>query len=405
MTSYSGYRTHIVIAGKRNVGKSSTINALVGQDVAIVSEYPGTTTDPVYKIMELAPLGPVTIIDTPGIDDQGSIGELRVSRAKRAFYKADIAILVVDDQPSEYEQFIAEQFANMKIPYIIAVNKIDQAQQRLADGYFELFHVPVIELSAKTGEGIEELKQAVAENLPPIDDIPYLPDGVSAGDFVVMVVPIDLGAPKGRLIMPQVVAIRETIDRESVAMVVKERELRYALDNLAVKPKLVITDSQAIMKVAADVPEDILLTTFSVLEARHKGDLRILTESVAAVEDLDDGDLVVIMEGCSHRPLTEDIGRIKIPRWLTNHTGKSLQFKIIPGKEVIEPEDIEQAKVVVHCGGCTLTRAMMTRRIRSVARLGVPIVNYGILISYLHGVLPRVIQPFDEVADLAANRN
>ncbi|BBE30844.1 [FeFe] hydrogenase H-cluster maturation GTPase HydF [Tepiditoga spiralis] len=394
---FGGYRNYVVIAGKRNVGKSSTVNAIMNQDISIVSDHPGTTTDPVYKAFELQPIGPVTFIDTPGIDDEGLLGEMRIKRAKKAFYKADVAVLIVDDLPNEHEFFIMKQFEDMNIPYLIAVNKIDEDKEDIVEYYKNNYDVKVMGFSAKNKINIDEFKKEIVNLIPEEKEISLLPDNIDGGDVVVMVIPIDLGAPKGRLIMPQIVAIRETLDKEAIAVATKERELRYTLDKFKELPKLVVTDSQAVMKVASDVPEEVPLTTFSVLEARHKGDLQTLVKGVKVVERLEDNDTVIIMEGCSHRPLTEDIGTVKIPRWLTNHTGKSLNFKFISGKEFPDPEELENAKLVIHCGGCTLTRKMMLRRIKTVTRLGIPIVNYGVLISYLHGVLERALEPFNEV--------
>lgn len=395
---FGGYRNYIVIAGKRNVGKSSTINSIMNQEISIVADHPGTTTDPVYKAFELQPIGPVTFIDTPGIDDEGLLGEKRVKRARKTFYKADVAILIVDDFPDKHEFFIMKQFESMNIPYLIAVNKIDEDKKNIVEFYKKNYNVKVVGFSAKNKINMDKLKKEVVNLIPEEKEVSLLPDNIDGGDVVVMVIPIDLGAPKGRLIMPQIVAIRETLDKEAIAVATKERELRYTLERFKELPKLVVTDSQAVMKVASDVPEGLPLTTFSILEAKHKGDLQTLVEGVKAVETLEDNDTVIIMEGCSHRPLTEDIGTVKLPRWLTNHTGKVLKFKFIAGKEFPEPEELEDAKLVIHCGGCTLTRKMMLRRIKTVTRLGVPIVNYGVLISYLHGVLERALEPFNEVS-------
>jgi [FeFe] hydrogenase H-cluster maturation GTPase HydF len=372
------------------------MNSLTGQETSIVSDTPGTTTDPVQKSMELYPLGPITLIDTPGLDDVGELGEKRVQKALKAFYKSDGGILVVDDFPGQYEEQIRRIFSELEIPFIVVVNKADilgAKANEIAQKYKERFSVPVFIVSALNRFGFEQISKVLNEIIPNDEEIPFIPDFVDGGDIVVLVVPIDLGAPKGRLIMPQVHAIREVLDREAVAIVTKERELRYTLERLNEKPKLVITDSQAVMKVASDVPEDVYLTTFSILKARYRGDIHYFVESVYKIEDLKDGDTVIIMEGCTHRPLTEDIGRVKIPRWLVNHTGANVNFKIWAGVDMPDYEEVADAKLVIHCGGCVNTRNQIMRRVRMFKRLGIPMTNYGIVISYMHGVLERVLKP------------
>jgi len=407
MLPNAGFRRYIAVAGRRNVGKSSVMNAILGQEISIVSEIAGTTTDPVFKSMELAPLGPVTLIDTPGLDDVGRLGELRVEKAKKALYRADTALLVVDNQPGEYERAITRLLEEMEIPFLILVNKADllgSKAQELKRIYEAEFGVKALVVSALQRAGFEELGKTLSEIVPADEEVPYLSDLVDGGDLVVMVVPIDLGAPKGRLIMPQVHAIREALDREALTLVVKERELRYALENVGMKPKLVITDSQGVMKVASDVPEDVDLTTFSILEARYRGDLHYFVESVHAIEELKDGDRVIIMEGCSHRPLTEDIGRVKLPRWLVNHTGASLDIRVVAGKDFPDLETLEGAKLIIHCGGCVLNRTSVMRRVRMAKRLAIPMTNYGVAISYLHGVLERVVRVFFKGVDTIEER-
>ncbi len=392
----SGFRKYISIVGRRNVGKSSFMNALTGQEISIVSDVPGTTTDPVYKSMELYPVGPITLIDTPGLDDVGELGEKRVQKALKAFYKSDAGILVVDDSPGEYEKRINEIFKELEIPFIVVVNKADilgEKAQTVAQEYEKAFGVKTFVVSALNKEGFENIGKTLNEIIPSDEELPFIPEFVDAGDIVVLVVPIDLGAPKGRLIMPQVHAIREILDREAVAVVAKERELRYTIEKLAEPPRLVITDSQAVMKVVSDIPEDVPLTTFSILEANYRGDIRYFVESIYKIEELQDGDTVIIMEGCTHRPLTEDIGRVKIPRWLVNHTGANLNFKIWAGIDLPEYEEVADAKLVIHCGGCVNTRNQMMRRVRMFKRLGIPMTNYGIVISYMHGVLERALAP------------
>lgn len=396
MLPTSGFRKYISIVGRRNVGKSSFMNALTGQEISIVSDVPGTTTDPVYKSMELYPVGPVTLIDTPGLDDVGELGEKRVQKALKAFYKSDAGILVVDDFPGEYEKRITEIFKELEIPFIVVVNKADilgEKAQTVAQEYEKAFGVRTFVVSALNKEGLENIGKTLNQIIPSDEELPFIPEFVDAGDIVVLVVPIDLGAPKGRLIMPQVHAIREILDREAVAVVAKERELRYTIEKLSEPPRLVITDSQAVMKVVSDIPEDVPLTTFSILEANYRGDIRYFVESVYKIEELQDGDTVIIMEGCTHRPLTEDIGRVKIPRWLVNHTGANLNFKIWAGVDLPEYEEVADAKLVIHCGGCVNTRNQMMRRVRMFKRLGIPMTNYGIVISYMHGVLERALAP------------
>ncbi|QTA37330.1 [FeFe] hydrogenase H-cluster maturation GTPase HydF [Thermosipho ferrireducens] len=396
MIASGGFRKYIAITGRRNVGKSSFMNALIGQNVSIVSEVAGTTTDPVYKSMELTSLGPITFIDTPGLDDIGSLGKLRIEKAKKSLYRADASILIVDSYPTEYEDKIAKLFLEMEIPFMIVVNKADilkDNSQEIANSYIKKYNVPVLIVSAKEKKGLNNIAETLKKIIPTDDEIPFLSDLIDGGDLVVLVVPIDLGAPKGRLIMPQVHAIREGLDREALVLVVKERELRYAIENIGITPKLVVTDSQSVMKVVSDIPEDVPLTTFSILESRYRGDLQYFIESVKEIEKLQDGDKVIIMEGCTHRPLTEDIGRVKIPRWLINHTGASLEFKIWAGVDMPELEELTGAKLIIHCGGCVMNRNAMMRRVRMSKRLGIPMTNYGVVISYLHGVLSRAVKP------------
>ncbi len=393
-----GFRKYVAIVGKRNVGKSSFMNRLLGQEISIVSEVAGTTTDPVFKSMELRPLGPVTFVDTPGLDDVGYLGKLRVERARKILYRVDAAILVVDDMPGEYENSIAELLRSMDIPFMVVVNKEDLLGSKaweLKKNYESKYHVAVLVVSAKTGKGIESVGDTLKKIIPDEEEIPFLSDLIDGGDLVVLVVPIDLGAPKGRLIMPQVHGIREVLDAEALALVVKERELRYALKNIGMKPKLVVTDSQSITKVISDIPEDVNVTTFSILETRYRGDLLYSIESLKAIDELEDGDKVVIMEACTHRPLTEDIGRVKIPRWLVNHTGAQLEFKVIAGREFPDAEEVEDAKLIIHCGGCVINRNAMMKRVRMAKRLGIPMVNYGVIICYLHGVIDRAIKVFN----------
>ncbi len=394
MTS-GGFRKYISIVGRRNVGKSSFINAMTGQDVSIVSDVPGTTTDPVYKSMELSPVGPVTFVDTPGLDDVGELGLKRIQKARRALYRSDAAIIITDDYPSDYERNLVDVLKELDIPFIVVVNKSDVVKdaEKIKEAYEKEFNCQVLIVSSLKKKGLNQIGKAI-ERILPSDEADFLADLIDGGDIVVLVVPIDLGAPKGRLIMPQVHGIREVLDAEAVAVVVKERELRHALENLKVKPSLVVTDSQSITKVISDIPEDVKVTTFSILEARYRGDLEYSVESLKVVEELTDGDEVIIMEACTHRPLTEDIGRVKIPRWLVNHTGAELNFRVVSGKDFPEYDEIKDAKLIIHCGGCVVNRAGMLRRYRMAKRLGIPMVNYGVMITYLHGLLDRCIAPF-----------
>jgi len=388
---HAGFRKYIAIVGRRNVGKSSLINAIANQDVAIVSDVPGTTTDPVYKTLEIHPLGPVTLIDTPGLDDEGFLGEKRVERAKRSLYRADAAILVVDDVPSEHERFAVEMFRQLEIPFLIAVNKVDLGK-RVKDAYID-FKVPIVEVSAKTRQNIDSLLHALASVVPDEESRPMLAHLIGQYRTVVLVVPIDTAAPKGRLIMPQVEAIRETIDHAATAVVTRDTELARALEKLDFKVDLVVTDSQAIMRVEKIVPRDIPLTTFSILESVSKGDVDQFLSGIGALKNLKDNDTVAIVEACSHVPTCDDIGRVKIPRWISEKLKVQLNYRFFAGKEFPELEQLSSCKLMIHCGGCVLNRAAFMRRMRMASRLNIPVVNYGMLISYLHGVLDRVLEP------------
>lgn len=391
-----GNRVHIALFGKRNAGKSSLINALTDQDLAIVSEVKGTTTDPVYKAMELLPLGPVMIIDTPGLDDEGELGEKRIAKALEVLKKTDIALLVVDKSISfsDVEKEILKRIQEEKIPYITVYNKADLTQ--VSDLEITEHEISV---SAVTKTGIHELKEMIAKQVPEEEDkFQIVGDLLNPSDLVVLVVPIDKAAPKGRLILPQQQTIRDILESDAIAVVTKEYELRETLASLGKKPKLVITDSQVFSKVSADTPKDVLLTSFSILFARHKGDLETLVEGVKAVDKLKDGDHVLISEGCTHHRQCDDIGTVKIPRWLLQYTGKKLQFSTSSGNSF--PENLEDFSLVVHCGGCTLNRREMQNRIERVKKHNVPIVNYGVLIAYLQGILKRSIEPFPGIAML-----
>jgi len=393
----SGERLHISIFGRRNSGKSSLINALTNQQVAIVSEVAGTTTDPVTKAMEILPLGPVVITDTAGIDDMGSdLGKLRVKSTLRVLEKTDLAVLVVDAEQGKdsWEDGIAQMSEDRRIPLIVVANKVDlHADASAIHEWAERRKLPFLPVSATARTGIEELKREMMRVAPTTFAEPtIIGDLISPGDIVVLVVPIDSAAPKGRLILPQVMTLRDVLDHDAYAVVVKESELAECLRSLARKPRIVVTDSQAFEKVNADTPSDVWMTGFSVLMARYKGDLAELVAGTGVVDSLKPGDRVLIAEGCTHHRQKDDIGGVQIPRWLGRMVGGELQFGYSSGKEF--PPDLATYKLVVHCGGCMLNRREMLYR-QSVAReAGVPMTNYGVLLAYLHGILDRALEPF-----------
>ena len=391
----SGERVHIAFFGRRNAGKSSLVNAFTGQDLAIVSAVKGTTTDPVSKAMELLPLGPVQIIDTPGLDDEGELGTLRVQRTKLVLRKTDLAILVADATAplGETEQALLDLCRARNIPWILVRSKADLLEAIPEAG------ADTIYVSAKTGYHIHELKELAARlALGTENRRPLVSDLLQPGDTAVLVVPIDKAAPKGRLILPQQQVIRDALEAGAAALVCRETELAAALQGLNAPPKLVVTDSQVFGKVAQIVPESVPLTSFSILMARCKGDLALTVAGAAAVRNLKDGDRVLIAEGCTHHRQCEDIGTVKIPRWLAESTGKTLQYDFCSGVEF--PEDLTPYALVVHCGGCTLNPKEMAARQRLAVDQAVPITNYGVLIAAVHGILPRTLQPFPAIAAL-----
>lgn len=394
-TTPKSLRLHIGIFGRRNVGKSSLLNAIVGQDVSIVSEHAGTTTDPVEKPMELLPLGPVVFIDTAGVDDEGALGQLRIARTRKVFERTDLAVIVSDGLWGGFEETIASQLAELKIPYIALFNKVDQIrpEQQIIDS-LQNKKVPTLLVSAKQKQGLTEFRQALLDNAPAefVENPAIAADLVGPGQTAILVVPIDKEAPKGRLILPQVQTIRDLLDGDACCLVVKERELRAAIDNLKQPPKLVVTDSQAFLKVAADTPKDVLMTSFSILFARFKGDLVTQTLGAMAVDTLKVGDPVLIAEACSHHPIGEDIGRVKIPRWLTQYVGGKLDFTILSGRDW--PEDISKYKLIIHCGACMWNRRQMLSRLLECRKAGVPITNYGLVIAYSLGIFERALEPF-----------
>jgi [FeFe] hydrogenase H-cluster maturation GTPase HydF len=394
-----GLRLHIGVFGRRNVGKSSLVNAITGQPVSIVSDTPGTTTDPVEKAQELSPLGPVVFIDTAGLDDVGRLGELRVKRTEKALERTDVALLVTDSGVfGEDEVRIAAMLSERDTPFAVVVNKIDHSPP--TPEFLDHIAVccnpapPVIPVSAARGLGLLALKEILVKLAP--DDWFAEPrlvgDLLRAGELAVLVVPIDLGAPKGRLILPQVQALRDILDSDARAMVVKERELRDALEQLTHKPALVVCDSQVVLKTAGDTPADVPMTTFSILMARFKGDLARLAEGAAAIDRLRPGDRVLIAEACTHHPLADDIGRVKIPRWLRQYAGGAIQVEVKAGAAY--PEDLSPYALVIHCGACVINRKAMLSRLYHSIRQDVPMTNYGLAISFLQGVLPRVLLPF-----------
>jgi [FeFe] hydrogenase H-cluster maturation GTPase HydF len=393
----SSERIHIGIFGKRNAGKSSLINAITGQNLAVVSDVAGTTTDPVSKAMELLPLGPVLFIDTPGLDDVGELGEMRVAKSYQAMNKTDIALLAVDSTNGfgNDELTVIKRLNEKNIPFIIVITKSDKANKvDIPTEYKE----KTISVSSKTGENINELKELIAK-LRPTGENPnrIVADLLQPNDFVVLVVPIDSAAPKGRLILPQQQTIRDILDSSAVSIVTRDTELEATLKNLGQSPKLVITDSQAFGKVSKIVPENIPLTSFSILFARYKGNLQTVVNGAKALETLIDGDKILISEGCTHHRQCEDIGTVKLPKWIEEYTGKKFDFKFTSGTEF--PVDLSPYKLIVHCGGCTLNEREMKYRLRCANEQNIPITNYGILISYMQKILMRCINVFPEFSN------
>lgn len=394
-----GVKVHLALFGKRNAGKSSVINALTGQETAIVSEVKGTTTDPVFKAMEILPIGPCVIIDTAGLDDVGELGELRIKKTLEVFDKTDVALLIVDIKTgmSEEDRLILKKFKDKKKPVIVVLNKLDTLEdtdlQKAAVQLQETLDTPVVAVSALKKLGIKELKSAIISVIPENEDaFKIVGDLINPGDFVVLVTPIDKAAPKGRLILPQQQTIRDILESDAMAIVTKEHELRETFANLAKKPKLVVTDSQVFLKVAADTPKDILMTSFSILFARQKGDLTEFILGAKAIDRLKDGDKVLIAEGCTHHRQSDDIGSVKIPRWIRQRTGKQIEFEFSSGATFTD--DVKKYALIVHCGACMMNRTGMLSRIASARALDVPIVNYGILIAYVQGLLTRALEPF-----------
>lgn len=394
-------RVHIGFFGKRNAGKSSVMNKVTGQELAVVSDVKGTTTDPVYKAMELLPLGPVVMMDTPGIDDEGALGGLRVKKSYQVLNKTDAAVLVIDGKAgmSREDQALLERIHKKNIPSILVLNKRDllteeevcQTLSGLPEGYQE--GKDYLWVSAQEGTGVQELKERLAvlasteENRKKI-----VGDLLSPGDFVVLVVPIDKAAPKGRLILPQQQTIRDILDADAVSVVIKEDRLKETLESLGKKPRLVITDSQVFGRVSKDTPKELLLTSFSILFARYKGNLETVVEGARTLEKLKDGDKVLISEGCTHHRQCGDIGTVKLPAWIRKYTGKNLEFSFTSGTEF--PDELGEYSLIVHCGGCMLNEREMKYRLSCAEDQGVPMTNYGIIIAYMNGILERSLEPF-----------
>ncbi len=402
MRAPKSMRLHISVFGRRNVGKSSVVNTLAGHRVSIVSETPGTTTDPVKKAMELLPLGPVLFTDTAGLDDEGELGLQRVERTRGVQEGTDLALIVTDtDLWRDWEDSLASDFRNRGVPVIVVRNKIDAGAP--GEGFasaMEERRLTWVAVSALTGEGFRDLREAVIRLAP--DDFVNRPgivsDLVPPGGVAVLVVPIDKEAPKGRLILPQVQTIRDLLDNDSMALVVKERELRSALDGLGSPPSLVVTDSQAFLKVAGDTPESIPMTSFSILFARFQGDLASMVRGAMAIDDLRTGDRVLVAEACTHHPIGEDIGTVKIPRWLTQYVGGRLDFVFQRGSEL--PDDLGSFRLMIHCGACMFNRRTMLTRIQRAESAGVPITNYGLTIAYSLGIFERALGPFPEALEV-----
>ena len=399
----SADRVHIGFFGKRNAGKSSIVNKVTGQELAVVSDVKGTTTDPVSKAMELLPLGPVVIIDTPGIDDEGHLGELRVRKAKQVLNRVDVAVLVVDATvgKTSVDEELIRIFKEKEIPYLVVYNKADLLKTKdgnrlSSENKLNQNAEQSIYASAATGQNIYELKEKIA-SLAVTDELKLrlVGDLLEPSDFAILVVPIDKAAPKGRLILPQQQTIRDVLEAGAAAIVIKEDELSNTLENLGKKPKLVITDSQVFAKVSKETPEDIWLTSFSILFARFKGNLKAAAAGAAAIDRLKDGDKILISEGCTHHRQCDDIGTVKLPRWIRNYTGKDLEFEYSSGRDF--PEDVTKYSLIVHCGGCMLNEREMRYRQKCALDQEIPITNYGIAIAYMQGILKRCVEMFPDV--------
>lgn len=392
-----GVRLHIAIFGKRNAGKSSLLNAITNQELAVVSPVAGTTTDPVFKSMEISPIGPVTLIDTAGIDDEGELGELRVKKTKQVLAKTDIMLYAVasDNKPEQWDDAILAEAEKRCIPIVGVITKADLADGTAAAKWFEDKNIPYCKVDSTAMEGIDKLKELIISNFPK----DYLPstivgDLINEKDTIILVTPVDAGAPKSRLILPQVQVLRDALDAGACVMVVREHELQAALDNMKNPPSLVITDSQVFDFVSKVVPASVPLTSFSILFARYKGNLRDFLNGIKAIDNLQPGDKVLIAEACTHFPSHEDIGRVKIPNWLEKRVGGKLDFTWSVGSDF--PENLPEYKLVVHCGACMINRAEVLERLDKCKELNIPVVNYGVLIGYITGILNRVVKPLEK---------
>jgi len=389
-------RLHIGIFGKRNVGKSSFINAITGQKISIVSDVPGTTTDPVGKTMEISGIGPVYLYDTAGLDDMGELGRMRTERTKDIIAKINLAVVVTTvDSFGDFDLGLLRDLQARKVPVVLVFNKADLIPMNdSARETAERLDAAFLSVSSLTGENIEQARKLIAKtgSVLEVERDTIVGDIISHGDTVLLVAPIDLGAPKGRLILPQVQVIRDILDNDAVAVIVKEREIEYALRNMTTKPSLVICDSQVVLKVSGDIPPDMKFTTFSILFSRQKGELATFVKGVKEIDRLQEGDKVLIMEACTHHALPDDIGRVKIPRWIRSYTGKNIIFETNAGP--YRDKDLSQYRLIIHCGACMINRKEMMHRIDDAQESGVAITNYGIAISHVHGVLRRALSPF-----------
>ena len=390
-------RTHIAFFGKRNAGKSSVVNAITGQSLAIVSDVKGTTTDPVFKTMELLPLGPVVIIDTPGLDDEGELGELRIKKSYEVLAKTDIAVVVIDSSIgiTNEDMDIINRISEYEIPFVVVYNKADLDENNIPElkvkGVKE-GQVKTAVVSCKTREGIEQLKNTIG-SFNKDDGKPLLADIVHKGDFVVLIVPIDSAAPKGRVILPQQMVLRELLDIGATSIVVKETEYKDTLERLGTKPSLVITDSQAFKEVAALTPRDIPLTSFSIILARAKGNFEYVIKSAKVIDELEDNDIVLISEGCTHHRQCDDIGTVKLPNWIRTRTGKDVKFEFTSGREF--PDNLDKYRLIIHCGGCMLNDKEIKYRQNRASKAGKAMTNYGTAIAYMNGILERSVEMYD----------
>ena len=397
-TTPKGLRLHIGLYGRRNVGKSSLLNAVTGQEVAFVSDVAGTTTDPVEKAMELLPIGPVLFIDTAGVDDVGALGQKRIEKTRHAIKRTDVAVLVAEGESwGDFEEELLQSFDTAAVTAIVVFNKVDRstpARERVVA--LRENGRQVVEMVASERRGVAEFKQALLNVVPEsfLEPPPIVGDLVSPGEMVVLVVPIDLEAPKGRLILPQVQTMRDILDSDAYCAVLKESELQSCLDNLRRPPALLVTDSQAFLEVGRDTPQEVPMTSFSILFARFKGDLPTFAEGAAAIDRLQVGDRVLVAEACTHHPVGGDIGREKIPAWLNQHVGGELVFDVVSGQDF--PDDVTPYKLVVHCGSCTFNRRQLLSRIVQCCQAGVPVTNYGVAIAFSLGMLERALGPFPD---------